>query len=67
VGDAASKILPVGANRRQRVKDSVHQSCQIVALAVGEPLLGQLPDSLVRIELRRVGWEALQMEALVAG
>lgn len=66
MGDAASKILPVGANRRQRVNDSAHQSCQIVALAVGEPLLGQLPDSLVRIELRRVGWEALQMEALGA-
>lgn len=63
VVDAASKILPVGANRRQRVEDGVHQSRQIAALTVGELLLGQLPDSLVRIELRRVRWEALQMEA----
>ena len=66
MGDATSKVLPVCANRRQRIEDGVHQSRQIAALTVGEFLLGQLPDSLVRIELRRVGWEALQMEALGA-
>src|SRR5947209_1336953 len=67
VGDAASKILSVGANRPQRVEDGVQQSRQIATLTVREPLLGQLPDPLVRIELRRVRREALQMEALGAG
>lgn len=67
MGDAASKVLPIGANRPQRFEDGVHQSRQIAALTVGELLLGQLPDSLVRIELRRIGWETLQMKALGAG
>lgn len=67
MGQAASKILSVGANRPQRVEDGVQQSRQIATLTVGEPLLCQLPDSLVRIEFRRVGREALQMETLGAG
>ncbi len=67
MGDAASKILSVGADRPQRVEDGVQQSRQIATLTVGEALLGQLPDSLVWIELRRVRREALQVEALGAG
>src|SRR5215831_2903929 len=66
VCDAASQILPVGANRRERLENGLPESCDIVALTVGEPLLGQLPDSLVRIELRRIRWKALQVEALRA-
>jgi hypothetical protein len=66
VCNAASQILPVGANRRERVEDSLHESFKVVALTVREPLLGQLPDSLVRIELRCIRGKALQMEALTA-
>src|SRR5215471_16469883 len=54
------------ANRRERLENGLPESCDIVALTVGEPLLGQLPDSLVRIELRRIRWKALQVEALRA-
>jgi hypothetical protein len=33
-----------------------------MSLAIREALLGQLPDSLIGVELRRIGREALQVE-----
>lgn len=67
VRNAASEILPVGANRSERVEDILLEICHVAALAIGEVLLCQLPDPLVGIELRRIRREALQMEALGAG
>lgn len=66
VRDATPEILPIGANRPERAADGLQESLQIVALAIGQALLGQLPDPFIRIELWRIGREALQMEALRA-
>lgn len=64
--DATPEILPVGANCPERVADGLQQSLQVAALAIGQALFGQFPDPLIWIELRRIGGEALQMEALGA-
>lgn len=66
VRDATSEILPVGANCPKRAADGMQESLQVTALAIGQALLGQLPNPLIRIELRRIGREALQVEALRA-
>ena len=62
VGDAASEVAPVGANGLQGIDHGNHQLREIMRLAIRESLLGQLPDALVGVELRRIGREALQMQ-----
>jgi len=66
VGDAPSEIATVAANGFQGFDHGDHQLREIVSLAIREPLLGQLPDSLVGVELRSVGREALQVEPRAA-
>ena len=62
MGDAPSEIATVGANGFQGFDHSEHQLREIMSLAIRESLLGQLPDALIGVELRRVGREALQVE-----
>ena len=66
MGDAPSKVATIGANGFQGFDHGDHQLRQIMSLAIGESLLGQLPDALIGIELRRIGREALQVEPLGA-
>lgn len=66
MGNAASEVAPVGANGLQGVDHGDHQLRKIMRLAVCESLFGQLPDPLVRVELRGIGGEALQMQPLGA-
>ena len=66
MGDAPSEIATVAANGFQGFDHGDHQLREIVSLAIREPLLGQLPDSLVGVELRSVGREALQVEPRAA-
>ena len=61
VGDAASEIAPVGAKGLQGVDHGHHEFREIMRLAIREALLGQLPDALIGVELRRIGREALQV------
>ena len=67
VGNAASEVAPVGANGLQGFDHGDHQFREIMRLAIRELLLGQLPDALVGVELRRIGREALQVNPLGAG
>lgn len=62
MGNAPSEIATVGANGFQGFDHGDHQLREIMSLAIGESLLGQLPDSLIGVELRRVSREALQVE-----
>ena len=66
MGDAPSEIATVGANGLERFDQGNHQLRDIMSLAVRESLLGQLPDSLVGVELRRIGRKALQVNPLGA-
>jgi len=61
VGNAPSEVATVGANGFQGFEHGDHQLREIMSLAIREPLLGQLPDSFVGVELRRIGREALQV------
>ena len=61
VGDAPAEVATVGANGLQGFDQGDHQLREIVSLAVREALLGQLPDSVVGVELRRIGRKALQV------
>ena len=67
MGNAASEVAPVGANGLQGIDHGDHQLREIMRLAIRESLLGQLPHALVRIELRRIGREALQVKPRGAG
>ncbi len=62
MGDAAAEVATVGANGFQGFDHRDHQLREIVSLTIREALLGQLPDSLVGVELRRIRREALQVE-----
>lgn len=61
MGDAPAEVATVAANRLQGFDQGDHQFREIVSLAIREALLGQPPDSLVGVELRRVGRKALQV------
>ncbi len=67
MGNAASEVAPVGANGLQGFDHGDHQLREIMRLAIRESLLGQLPDTLVGVELRRIGREALQVQPRGAG
>lgn len=62
MGDAPSEVATVAANGLQGFDHSDHQLREIMSLTIGESLLGQLPDALIGVELRRIGREALQVE-----
>ena len=62
MGDASPEVATVAANGVQGFVHGDQQLWEIMSLSVRESLLGQLPDSLVGIELRRVSREALQVE-----
>lgn len=47
----------------QRLRDLDHQLQKVVRAAVGQLALGERPDVLVGIDLRRVGREVLDMES----
>lgn len=66
MGDAPPEVATVGANRLQGFDQGNHQFGDIVSLAIREPLFGQLPDSLVGVELRCIGRKALQVNPLGA-
>ena len=62
MGDAPSEVATVAANGFEGFDHGDHQLRKIMSLAICEALLGQLPDSLIGVELRRIGGEALQVE-----
>jgi hypothetical protein len=62
VGNAPTEVATVGANGFEGFDHGDHQLRKIVSLAIRESLLGQLPDALIGVELRRIGREALQVE-----
>ena len=62
MGDAPAEIAAVGANGFQGFDHGDHQLREIMSLAIREALLGQLPDALIGVELRRIGREALEVE-----
>jgi len=62
VGNAPSEVATVGANGFQGFEYGDHQLREIMSPSIREALLGQLPDSLIGVELRRIGREALQVE-----
>jgi hypothetical protein len=62
VGNAPTEVATVGANGFQGFDHGDHQFGEIMGLAIREALLGQLPDALIGVELRRIGREALQVE-----
>ena len=66
MGDAPTEVATVGANGFQGFDHCDHQLREIVSLAIREALLGQLPDSLIGVELRRIGRESLQVESRCA-
>ena len=66
VGNARSEVATVGANGLQGLDQGDHQLREIMRLAIRESLLGQLPDSLVGVELRGIGRKALQVNPLGA-
>ena len=61
MGDAPPEVATVGAKGLQGFDQGDHQLREIVSLAIRETLLGELPDSLVGVELRRIGRKALQV------
>lgn len=67
VGDARTEVTAVGPDRFERARHGDQQVLKIVRLTVGESLLGQSPDTLVRVELGRIRRESLQMNPLCAG
>ena len=66
MGNAPSEVATIGANGFQGFDHGDHQFREIMSLAIRESLLGQLPDPLVGVELRRIGREALQVNPLGA-
>ncbi len=62
MGDAPTQVSGTEADGFQCVQQSEHQVVAIPGPAVGEPLLGKLPDALVRVVLGGVGGKALEME-----
>jgi hypothetical protein len=66
VGDAPSEVATVAANGLEGFDHRDHQLREIMSLAIGESLLGQLPDAFIGVELRRIGREALQVEPRAA-
>lgn len=66
MGNAAAQVATVGANGVQGFEHGDHQFREIMSLAIGESLLGQLPDALIGVELRRIGRKALQVNPLGA-
>ncbi len=64
MGDAPSEVATVGANGLHGLDHGDHQLREIMRLAIRESLLRQLPDSLVGVELRRIGREALKVNSL---
>ncbi len=65
--DAGAEIPPVRADVFQGLCHGGQQFRGVMGLAVREALLGQSPDTLVRIELRRIGRESLEVNSLRAG
>ena len=67
MGDASTEVPRVGADVLQGIHHGGQQLREVVGLAVREALLGQSPDTLVRIELWRIGRKSLEMNSLRAG
>ena len=62
MGNAPTEVATIGTNGFQGFDNGDHQLRKIMSLAIGEPLLGQLPDAFIGVELRRISREALQVE-----
>ena len=62
MGNAPTEVATIAANGLQGFDNGDHQLREIMSLAIREALLGQLSDSVIGVELRRVSREALQVE-----
>lgn len=67
MGDARTEVGTVLADVVQGLHHRRQQLREIVGLAIREALFGQFPDAFVRVELRRIGRESLEMDSLRAG
>jgi len=63
--DAAAQFLWGGSNSVDRTDDGVHQVVHVERTAVGEFAFGERPNPLIGIELRRVSWKVLDVQAPV--
>lgn len=63
MGDAATQVTLVFLDRFEGSDEGEQQVVVIAGSGVGEALLGEFPDALVRVELGGVGGEAFQMQA----
>lgn len=64
--DARAQVATVGSDRLQRVEHREHQLWKVSRATVGEPLLGELPNALIGVELGGVGGEPLEVQPLGA-
>lgn len=67
MGDARTEVGTVGPDRFEGARHGGQQFVKVVCLTVRESLLGQFPDSLVRVELGSISGESVQMNPPGAG
>ncbi len=60
--NAASKSCGRPPDSLDRTDEIVHQLLDIVAATIGQFGLGERPNSLIRVEIRRVGREMLDVQ-----
>jgi len=61
--DTAAQEGLRGGQSTDFLRQDVHERCGSIGTAVGQPGLEELPDALVGVQFRGVGWEGDQMEA----
>lgn len=64
--DAAAEVARIALDGLEAADEGQEQIVVIAGAGVGEGLLGEFPDALIRVELRGVGGETFQMQALGA-
>jgi hypothetical protein len=62
--DAAAQVAGVGLDEAQAARNGQKEIVEVVGPAVGQGLLGELPNAFVGVELGCVGRKAFEVEAL---
>src|SRR5438094_7801577 len=60
--DTTAELLRRCSGAFDRTDEVLHEIVEVLGAAVGQVVFGQMPDALIRIQLRRVGRETLQAQ-----
>ena len=64
--DAAAEVLAVGPNGIESTDEGTREVGEIARASVGQLLLGELPDALIRVQFGSVAREADEVKAVNA-